>query len=1146
MRKSFKTVLLIAACVLYSLSASAKSNPENYAQWINYLAAPIWEVLKPDVVQQMLIPNGDESKPYVTVDGSQKSSWNDRIKQRNDWKQRNVFENINIDNILRLTNDENADHVFTVSDGNPGLDPTHPDTAYDPMNQRYVVVWEEETSPGHFDIQAQFRDRNGSPVGSPTTISSARTTQGCFYAAFDTDNGAISTPTNCPKASAPTVAYNNGRYLIAWELHGRADVAHNSDASNNDAGKNFSNIIAKVVNADNLTPASPAWAEGIMISRVWIASNVGTPVANDAQVQAWAQSTHPDVAPKLGADGFVVTWQSDKDFIGCVDPARRASSSIFARYIDQNFSPTGGAANKPIFAVYTDPSTVTATCPTLNNVMKASLPRISYNSTRSDFVVAFEYARASGATKGDIAAKKITLNNGNDATVTNSMAGDVVANAAEGTTYHNPDLAAYGQDTLLVYDDANNIFAKKLNVNTTSVTSSGDASSINLGAGGAKTEARIGANVGVGGVRNPTSAAPQRALLAYQQGGAMKWAVIDDSFMVLRGPGTASGMTSNNHLAEVASDLNNFLMVWAGTPNGTTIENVFGAAINSQDDLAAPVLTAPADNASLTQLSINLTWNAVAGSGIVYDVYLGVGGAAPMAVSTGQAATNFTVNPLTWGTTYQWRVVARDSLGRSGTSATRSFSTIAALQAPVLTAPANAGSVAMNSVNLTWNAVAGMGIVYDVFDGVAAVPGVPNATGIAATNYAVNGLTSQTSHQWKVRVRDMYGRSAESAVWTYNVGNLNMPTAPVLDAQPADNATWAPTRLYLSWAASTDADVGDTVTYDVYFEQVAGAMDPLPGGAVPYRTGVSDTHFVIQASTDNRAQYQPNGMHAGMQTFLAPNSHYAWKVCANDGRNNPAGVTCSPVRHFNTDNSVVGWWRFDENPVGPLCAGAAMGSGKTVCDYSGNNNHGVPNGGPAWLPPMAGILGGALQFDGVNASVLVDHSPTLAFAGGSSIGIETRLNSLSFVSDPNNPFIVTKGSNSSYHGNYSLIIKSSNNRPLFSYTSTTSVSILPTYFSNVPVPTGMWSHVITTYTFANPLSMKMNLNGSITGGTWSNADGSLTANGSENPLVENTALRFGQRSLFSQNHYNGTLDEVIIYNSYLSDQFLLNEFLTSN
>ncbi|MFO1518583.1 MAG: LamG-like jellyroll fold domain-containing protein [bacterium] len=700
----------------------------------------------------------------LTVVNSQKSmdytKWNERVKNRDAWRAQYVVNHRLID----ILNNGLNDGVISIASGDPGLDPTNPDVAYDPMNNRYLAVWEEETSPGVFNIMGQFRDAAGNPVGSPTQISAPRTNQGCFYANFDSDNGAISTPglDRCQHAANPAVAYNNGKYLIAWELGGTADFPADGP------GKNFTNIIAKIVNASDLAPVSPDWEEGIMISRVWIASNVGTPVANDGQVQAWAKSTNPDVAPKQGGNGFVVTFQSDKDFIGCVDANRRDSTSIYGRYIDQNFSPTGGATNKPLFAIYTDPSTMTSTCPTLDNVMRAQKPRITFNSAQSSFTVAFEVARAASPTKGDIGAKTVTLNGSNDATVDNAMMPGVVANAPEGTTFHNPDLASFHNDVLLAFDDGNAVSIKRLTDATATV--------LPLSGSGAKTEPRLGGNLGATGTR-PSGTDPEKILVTYTQGGTLKGAVVDNAFAITRGPLDISGATTANHVAEVASDFKDFFVVWAGTTGG--MEQVFGAKV-----------------------------------------------------------------------------------------------------------------------------------------------------------LAENPVTNQP------------------------------PTAPTLGAQPADGVTWAPTRLYLSWSPSTDPDAGDTITYDVYF-----AIGASPG-ATPYKSGLTTTNFVIQASTDGRAQFNPDG--GVTPIYLAPSQNYAWKICAKD---NHGASTCSPSRAFHTDNSVKAWWRFDENPAGPVCTGGS--AGETVCDYSGNNNHGVPNGSPTWVGPLVDILNHALQFDGVNDYVSIANDATL-------------------------------------------------------------------------------------------------------------------------------------------------------------------------
>ena len=63
-----------------------------------------------------------------------------------------------------------------------------------------------------------------------------------------------------------------------------------------------------------------------------------------------------------------------------------------------------------------------------------------------------------------------------------------------------------------------------------------------------------------------------------------------------------------------------------------------------------------------------------------------------------------------------------------------------------------------------------------------------------------------------------------------------------------------------------------------------------------------------------------------------------------------------------TKAELVGWWRFDE------------GSGTVANDSSGNGNDGTFNGDPQWA---AGMLGGALEFDGTDDYVEVPDNESL-------------------------------------------------------------------------------------------------------------------------------------------------------------------------
>jgi hypothetical protein len=70
----------------------------------------------------------------------------------------------------------------------------------------------------------------------------------------------------------------------------------------------------------------------------------------------------------------------------------------------------------------------------------------------------------------------------------------------------------------------------------------------------------------------------------------------------------------------------------------------------------------------------------------------------------------------------------------------------------------------------------------------------------------------------------------------------------------------------------------------------------------------------------------------------------------------------------------------------------------------------------------------------------------------------------------------------------------------------------------------------------------MRIDGVLSGGIWNNADGTPTATGNEPPISTIDSLSIGQRSTISQNHYDGQIDEIIIYNTYLSDSFMTNEY----
>jgi hypothetical protein len=84
-----------------------------------------------------------------------------------------------------------------------------------------------------------------------------------------------------------------------------------------------------------------------------------------------------------------------------------------------------------------------------------------------------------------------------------------------------------------------------------------------------------------------------------------------------------------------------------------------------------------------------------------------------------------------------------------------------------------------------------------------------------------------------------------------------------------------------------------------------------------------------------------------------------------------SAFSVTPVIHLNAAPVLVAAYNFNQ------------GSGATLTDVSGNNNHGVLANGPVWT--TAGKYGGALTFDGANDLVSINDGPSLDLTTGMTL-----------------------------------------------------------------------------------------------------------------------------------------------------------------
>lgn len=285
-------------------------------------------------------------------------------------------------------------------------------------------------------------------------------------------------------------------------------------------------------------------------------------------------------------------------------------------------------------------------------------------------------------------------------------------------------------------------------------------------------------------------------------------------------------------------------------------------------------LISPADGAVDVSVNEDLAWGGgnsqCPGLTRTYDVYFGTTSPPPFVNNT--SIKYWDPGVLAKGTTYYWRIVARDANG-STTSAQRSFATAQAActtkpSAVELVSPANNATNVPVTQDLVWSGgdsqCPGLTATYDVYFGTVTPPPFHHDNGNAKSWDAP--LDYNTVYYWRVVAKDANG-STSSSERTFRTPCNLPPTTPTL-IYPADGATGVAITDNLTWNNGNSQCAGLTATYDVYF----GIVSPPP----------------LVGNSGSTKAWDPGIMLSG--------TRYYWKVVAKDAM----GSSSSVQRSFTT------------------------------------------------------------------------------------------------------------------------------------------------------------------------------------------------------------------------------------------------------
>ena len=183
----------------------------------------------------------------------------------------------------------------------------------------------------------------------------------------------------------------------------------------------------------------------------------------------------------------------------------------------------------------------------------------------------------------------------------------------------------------------------------------------------------------------------------------------------------------------------------------------------------APNNPTPSNGATNILLTPTLSWESSDPDGdlLTFDIYFGTE-PNPTLIENNSTTTTYTPGTLETGTSYYWKVVAKDSKGGVTEGPVWSFTTTNPPTQPTNPSPSDGQTDVPLNPTLSWETSDpdGDSLTYDIYFGSDSNPPLVESD-LSTNTYNPGKLNSKTTYYWKVVAKDGKGAKTESAVWSF-------------------------------------------------------------------------------------------------------------------------------------------------------------------------------------------------------------------------------------------------------------------------------------------------------------------------------------------------------------------------------------------